>query len=467
VPEELALVERMDVWDNQLPSSSPEAKPTTRLRIAWFGPVPTDEGGVAGVARGILSGLTRLGHQVDCYLTGEPHPLPEELAGLPSLTAHWSGSGWQWQRWYSRDPLSAFITGTSSRALGMRRLGRMLVRHHRDHPYDVVYQFSNIEIFGFRRCLEDLPPLVLHPETHAAGELRWLLKESHLAARCAPVYRRSLVKGALAFRSLVQRRYIHRASAVICISRCFRSHLVADYGLCEARTVVVPNPIQLERFAPDSEAPLRHPLTVLFVGRVSVRKGIDAVVELSHRLDDLQGSVKINVIGGHSLWSDYRKLLDDLNPSIATYLGPMGPEEVTVRLLGADLLIQPSTYEPFGLTVGEALAAGLPVVATDQVGAAEDVDGACCLVVPAGNVVALEKAVRTMVARLSSPERLAMRTLARSEAERLFDPSEVSERVSEVLIDAAAGWVGRAGRRCSDGWQRKTDSENVKGAFVK
>src|SRR5579883_598948 len=212
------------------------------LRVAWLGPIPMEGGGVPGVAREILSGLTRLGHQVDCYLAGNPQPLPRQLRDTPNLRAVWAGSRWRWGRWYSRDQLSAFLTGNASRVLGMRRLGRNLVREHCSRPYDVLYQFSTTEIVGFRRQLGKLPPLVLHPETHAAGELRWMRKEAALAARCMPAYRRLPARAVMTLRTHVQRRDIKFAAAVICISNCFRTHLIRDYDVAEERTTVIANP---------------------------------------------------------------------------------------------------------------------------------------------------------------------------------------------------------------------------------
>ena len=414
-----------------------EGRGASRLRIAWCGAIP-GEGGVGGAARDILSGLLALGHEVDCYLAGQPQCLPAECTRFPSFTVHWSGSRWRWNRWYSKDPVCTFLTGTVARAIGMRRLGSAMVRAHRTHPYDVVYQFSNIEILGFRRHLADLPPLVIHPETHMAGELRWYAKEWHLVSRCSTFGRRHAVKMALRLRVIAQRRDIRKATTVICISDIFRRHLIEDYGLSAARTVVVPNPVRAESFAPHSEGQAVGPVVILFVGRIALRKGIDMLVELSRRLGDLRGAARLEIVGGTSLWSDYRNLLEDLDSSVATYHGGVPPGGVVDHLRGADLLIQPSKYEPFGLTLGEGLASGLPVVATDAVGAAENVARECCTVVPAGDMHQFESAVRDMVSKVRGPDRLGMRQVAQREARRLFNPQEVSQMIAGVLTRAAS-----------------------------
>ena len=64
----------------------------------------------------------------------------------------------------------------------------------------------------------------------------------------------------------------------------------------------------------------------------------------------------------------------------------------------ADMLVVPSLFEPWGLVVHEGLAYGLPVIATDQVAAADDLidSGVNGYVVPAGSDEALASAMRSV-----------------------------------------------------------------------
>jgi glycosyltransferase involved in cell wall biosynthesis len=202
--------------------------------------------------------------------------------------------------------------------------------------------------------------------------------------------------------------------------------------------VVIPNPVDLDRFRRATVTPADgRALRILFIGRISVRKGIDAVVELSHRLRDLSGLIELEVIGDRTQWSDYRPLLADLDPSVALYRGGLTPDQVPQELARADLLVQPSTYEPFGLTVAEALASGVPAVVTTEVGAAEDVAGECVSRVPPGDAGALETAVRALLDRMSDGRAERLRAEARAEAERLFDPAHVCGAIAQTLRDVA------------------------------
>lgn len=406
------------------------------LRIAWVGPVPDPGGGAAGCAWHVVAGLSRLGCEIDCFVEGAHELLPPELSALPGVRVINFDTGWRYNRWYSNHRTTKVFTGFGARAWGRHRLATLLGEQHRAHPYDVVYQFSTIELFGLRRLLRDLPPLVLHPSTHAAGELRGLRAERELAAKCEPLWRRASTEALLVFRAAKQKRDIHSANRVLALSARFGEHLVTDYGVDPGRIIVVPNPIDLHELAATHQ-PAHAPRRVAFVSRMSVRKGVDAIVALSHRLADLEGAVVLELVGAETLWSDYRPLLAGLHPGVATYHGPMQRAELVRFLADVDMLIQPAIFEPFGLVVGEALACGVSVVATNEVGAAENVSPQCCIVVPAGDIDALEKGVREMLDRLDG-DALALRHTARSEAERLFAPETIAELVMDALVTAAA-----------------------------
>ncbi|HLM86881.1 MAG TPA: glycosyltransferase family 4 protein [Solirubrobacteraceae bacterium] len=410
--------------------------PGRSLRIAWLGPVPGGESGVRGAAAELLFGLAQLGHRIDCFFPSAGHPVPQELAEHQQLTFVWGTSVWKWNRWYSRTKLGAFASGLLARARAGMRLRREIIRRHELEPYDLIYQFSSIETPAVPSSLTRSLPLVIHPETHIAGELRWLIAERRLALRCQPAYAVATVAAIMALRTLVQRVAIRKASLLICISAVFRDHLVHDYGFPLARTVVVPNPVRLDRFTEVAEG-IGTPPRVLVLGRICVRKGVESVVAAAQKLLERGVEVHIRVLGNPSLWSDYTKLLEDLPPENSQYAGHLPAAEIPAELAHSDILLQASKYEPFGLTVAEALAAGVPVVATTEVGAREGVDGSVLSEVAPGDVEGMTSAIAAMIERLrASPGET--RAMARAEARRLF----ASERVCEQISDALQALVG-------------------------
>ncbi len=408
------------------------AKPA--LHIAWLGagPSPDESGGVPGVARELITGLATLGHRIDCYLPTARQELVQQLE-LPNVRFIRGTSEWRYDRWYSRGRIGIFLSGLLARAAGSLRLRREVLRRHRDDPYDVVYQFSNIESLAMPARLRAHVPLVIHPETHIAGELRFLWRERRLALRCQPASSFAVAVTTMALRSVVQRRRVQLASLLICISTVFRDHIHHDYGFPLERTVVVPNPIRLERFSePRLDRGLGQPPTVLVLGRISARKGVEDVISVARELISRGSPARLRVIGGATLWSDYSRLLDGLPAENAEFAGRVPPPDVPAELVRADVMLQASKYEPFGLTVAEGLACGLPVVGTSEVGAIEGVDRAVVAEVAPGDVAAMADAIERLIGELET-DGAALRATARREAERLFATGHVCEQISDAL----------------------------------
>jgi glycosyltransferase involved in cell wall biosynthesis len=390
---------------------------------------------VPGVATELLLGLARNGHRIDCFGAGAPGELPVQLAEHDRITFIWGGSAWRWNRWYSRTRIAIAVTGLLARALASIRLRQEIVRRHAADPYDLIYQFSSIEGLGVPRRLLRTLPLVLHPETHGAGELKALLAERRLGLRCQPLHAYAAAVATMAARALVQRIRIQRADLLICISSVFRDHLVRDYRFPQERTVVIPNPVRLERFEGLRRDTQETPV-VLVVGRVAARKGIEDVVAVAQLLHERRAPTRLRVIGGPGLWSDYTKLLEQLPADSSEYVGRVHPSLIGDELARSDVLLQASTYEPFGLTVAEALAAGVPVVATTAVGAIEGVDRSVVAVVAPGDATAMAAALEEMITRARAEPDLAAR--ARAEAERLFAAPVVCARIGAALEQLTA-----------------------------
>ena len=137
----------------------------------------------------------------------------------------------------------------------------------------------------------------------------------------------------------------------------------------------------------------------LYVGRLEREKGLDVLVEA---MDGVRGEVVL--VGSGPLELELR--------SRARVVGQLGRDELVPWYAAADVLVLPSRSEPWGMTLNEGAAAGLPLVATDAVGAAHDLiePGVNGFRVPAENVAALREALRA----LASDEELRRRAGLRS-----------------------------------------------------
>jgi len=202
-----------------------------------------------------------------------------------------------------------------------------------------------------------------------------------------------------------------------------------------APVTVAPNAVDAALFASrvDDRDGLRAELgldrpCVLYVGRLAPEKGVDVLLEAARRLD-------ADVVVAGSGPDEAR--LRATAPANVRFVGQLDRDELPAWYAAADVLCLPSRSEPWGMPLNEGAAAGLPLVATDAVGAAHDLieDGANGFRVPAGDAEALRGALE----RLVGDEDVRRTAGARSrELSRRFTPEAWADAVA-----AAARTVAR------------------------
>lgn len=160
------------------------------------------------------------------------------------------------------------------------------------------------------------------------------------------------------------------ADQVIAISDHAYEQLTTWYRLNEDEVEMIPHGVDTEQFYPREE---QHPTvnegktTLLFVGRLGARKGLDLVFRALARVDDEDVEFLIAGTGRHE--ETLRELAQELGiADQVRFLGYVGDEELPVLYSSADVFVLPSTYEGFGLVLLEAMACGTPVIGADAGG---------------------------------------------------------------------------------------------------
>jgi glycosyltransferase involved in cell wall biosynthesis len=230
--------------------------------------------------------------------------------------------------------------------------------------------------------------------------------------------------------SLLKRFFIRGAAAGLPAGTLAREYLVVHGGPVE-RMFPLPNACDVERFARESaggsarQGELRAQLNlgpgpvVLYVGRLAPVKGLEtllkAFAEVRRRCPLTPSALPQLLLVGEG---EQRGELEALTAALGLGSDAEG-EGGGIRFAGsqqwkelprfyglADLFVLPSTFEPWGAVVHEAMACGLPVVVSDRVGCAPDLvrPAENGWIVPAGDVDALTRALRQA---LSDDERLA------------------------------------------------------------
>jgi glycosyltransferase involved in cell wall biosynthesis len=206
-----------------------------------------------------------------------------------------------------------------------------------------------------------------------------------------------------------ERAALATARAVVVTSAATAAAL-RPYGVAPSRIVVVEPGTDPAPPSRGSAAGGGGPVQLLCVGTLTPRKGHDLLVRalaaLRHhpwRLDCV-GSATRSPATSAALAERVATLgLQDR----VRWRGELSPAALDAAWDAADLLVSPSLYEGYGMAVAEALAHGLPVVATDVGAAATLVGEEAGLVVPAADQPALERALERVLGDAATRERLA------------------------------------------------------------
>lgn len=199
-------------------------------------------------------------------------------------------------------------------------------------------------------------------------------------------------------RPLTEAVYRH-ADAIVTYGEHVKRFVCEVDGVDPAKVFVAGQAVEAGRFL-DVEPAMDDDAEVLFIGQFEERKGIDYLLDAFAAID---GPARLVLVGNGTQEEAIRARVA-ADPRIEI-VGYVPQDQLPERLARARCLVLPSVTtpldrEPWGLVVNEAMHAGLPVVASDTVGAAAGglvVDGRNGYVVPERDPAALAEALRRLV----------------------------------------------------------------------
>jgi glycosyltransferase involved in cell wall biosynthesis len=126
-------------------------------------------------------------------------------------------------------------------------------------------------------------------------------------------------------------------------------------------------------FAPGHQRPLRF----FYAGRLEKFSGVDLLIRAFNRLAQERGDVELEILGEGSERPQLQELVQSDLRSKVTFHGAVPREDVPGIFAHGDVFVHPNHKQGWGMVVNEALAAGMPVIASRTVGAAEEllIDG--------------------------------------------------------------------------------------------
>lgn len=185
------------------------------------------------------------------------------------------------------------------------------------------------------------------------------------------------------------------------------------------QTVVIPNAVDLELFEPrKSPRASNGALRVGFAGQWSAGKGLPELLDAWTSVKDSLPSADLLLAGGPGLWKRDREApgtresearVREMEPGrLLSSVGGIPRAKMPQFWNSVDVAVVPSLSEAFGLVALEALACGVPVIASAVGGLTEIVThGQCGLLVPPGDVAALASALCALLSDESLRVRLS------------------------------------------------------------
>ena len=357
-------------------------------------------GGQGVYMRLITKALVDEGHQVD-VISGPPYPDLDPRVGLielPSLDL------------YARpDPIASFrlrwlkeptnlfewVAHNSGGFAEPYTFGRRMTSYlkGRTHEYDLCHDnqtlcwgLLDVEAMGL-----PVVGLIHHPIT--------------VDRRVDIQHARSLSLKLLKWRWYrflgMQMAVARKLERVIVVSESTRRDVMAEFGLKPEQLSLVLHGINHKLFCPMPEVPRKPNQLVCCASADVPLKGliylIRAYAELLKRFPDLELKVIGRLREGNT--SDELRALGILDR--VTFVSGLTDEELVALYAESTIAISPSVYEGFGFPAGEAMACGMPVIATTG-GSLPEVVGDAGIVVPHSNPNALAEAIAGL---LNDPDR--------------------------------------------------------------
>ena len=221
-------------------------------------------------------------------------------------------------------------------------------------------------------------------------------------------------------------------SKTICVSSYLKDRM-QDSGLEYSKNLfTIPNGIQTRSFRP-MDVVKKYDL--LFIGRFQKAKGLDALVRALHLIRKTKGQAYKLGIAGEFTDEQRTFILNSTTEVVRegiVFLGTVQREDMPKIINCANLVIVPSRYESFGLPALEAMACGIPVLATRVGGLPEIIDETVGVLVEPNDHRALAEAIHASVTDHALAERVVVSGPAKAEK---YDWRVIAPRILQVLFN--------------------------------
>jgi glycosyltransferase involved in cell wall biosynthesis len=250
----------------------------------------------------------------------------------------------------------------------------------------------------------------------------------------------------------LKRRFLSYCQAFVVPGISSREYL-RQFKIPDRRIFTAPNAMDLRLFAETSRRARQNPGAIrrefdlpdryfLNVGRFIPNKGVSELLEAYANLEaTIRSTVGLVLAGDGVLKEQLVKRAAQISPGTVRFPGFVQKDRLPELYTLADAFVFPTLSDPWGFVVNEAMACGLPVIATDVAGCVADLvqGGWNGCVVPAGDVPRLTSALSQLATNDELRQQMSERSVERIAG---YSPAAWAAGVAEAVAAVSKQWSG-------------------------
>jgi glycosyltransferase involved in cell wall biosynthesis len=232
------------------------------------------------------------------------------------------------------------------------------------------------------------------------------------------------------FTSMLMERYTaKKADKIIVVSNENRRDVIEQYKVPENKIATIPNGVNVNDFKPST----CKSKTIIFVGRLHERKGIDKLLQSFSKVVSEEPEARLKIVGygeDESRLKDLAKRLN-LKSRNLEFAGFVADSELHELYTSSSIFVLPSYYEGFGIVLIEAMSAGLPLVSVRTGGATEVIEEG-----ENGFLVDYDNMHKAIVKLLGDETlRIKMGRMSREKVEKEYDWTKIADKILKVYLE--------------------------------
>jgi len=284
------------------------------------------------------------------------------------------------------------------------------IRHKKSPIPPTSYFICFWSIFkAFRKLMRGgWRPDIIHAHVYSAGVPAVILGKIYKLPVVITEHWSGFPRRILRTFDILRARFaMNRAKILLPVSQNLKE-AIESYGI-ENRFQVIPNVINTEMFHPFTSKYRNEKKRILLVALLSPIKGIPYLLRALAQLKEKRQDFVLDIVGDGPNRQEYEDLVKKLGlGDMVRFHGLKSKPEVAEYMRQCDFFVLPSLWENLPCVLIEAIASGIPVIATDVGGVKEMINENVGILIPPKNMKALEEAIKDMLSDCAnySPEEI-------------------------------------------------------------